>query len=85
MKFKVLPFMVKIQGLDLIGRAWQWPCVRHCFESGDYLQGENPRSSIERRRLLCTVFFLKALLLEKLDIHFCIADGCAAAGKTGTL
>ena len=24
-KFKVLPFRVKIQGLALIGCAWQWP------------------------------------------------------------
>jgi hypothetical protein len=25
-KFRVLPFRMKIQRLDLIGCAWQWPC-----------------------------------------------------------
>ena len=45
-KSKVLPFRVKIQGLTLIGCAWQWSCWRHCFESENYLQGENPRSGL---------------------------------------
>jgi hypothetical protein len=30
-KFRVLPFRVKIKGLVLIGCAPQWPCWRHCF------------------------------------------------------
>jgi hypothetical protein len=32
--------------------------------SEDFLQGEDLRSMIERRRRLCTVSFLKASLLE---------------------
>ena len=65
-KFRVLPFRVKIKSLALIGCAWQWPCWRHCFESGDYLQGEDPRSLIGQRRRWCTVSFLEASLLEYL-------------------
>jgi hypothetical protein len=45
-KFKVLHFKVKIQGLALIGCALQFPCLRHCFVSEDFLQGENLRSMI---------------------------------------
>ena len=63
-EFPVLPCRVKIQGLALIGCAWQWPCWRHCFASEDFLQGENLWSLIGQRRRLCIVAFLKALLLE---------------------
>jgi hypothetical protein len=39
-----LTFRVKIQGPGLISCVWQWLCWRHCFESEDFLQGENIRS-----------------------------------------
>jgi hypothetical protein len=35
-KFKVRPCRVKIQGLALIGCAWQYPCWRHCFVSVNF-------------------------------------------------
>jgi hypothetical protein len=57
-KFRVLPFREKIQGLTVIGCVWQWPCWRPCFESGDYLQDENQRSLIGRRWRLCIVSLL---------------------------
>jgi hypothetical protein len=84
-KLTVLPFRVKIQGLALIGCAWQWPCYRNCFESGDFLQGENLRSMIGRRRRLCTVFFLEASLLENMNFRCCLGGVCAAATRTVTL
>ena len=65
-KFKVLPFRVKIQGLALIGCASNDLVEGIVFESGDYLQGEDPRSLIGRRRRWCTVSFLEASLLEYL-------------------
>jgi hypothetical protein len=42
--------------------------------SGDFLQGENIRSVIGRRRCVCTVSFLKALLLKKLEF-WCYLGG----------
>ncbi|XBI60566.1 hypothetical protein VPH35_041482 [Triticum aestivum] len=41
----------------------------HCFESGDYLQDENPRFTIGRRLRWCIVSFLEASLLENFDIR----------------
>jgi hypothetical protein len=77
--FRVLPFRIKIQGLALIGCAWRCPYWRHCFESGDYLHGENPRFLIGRWRRLCTVSFLGALLLE--SVEFCLGGGCIGAAR----
>jgi hypothetical protein len=48
-KSTVLSFRMKIQGLALIDCTWQLSCCRHCFESEDFLQGENLRSMIGRR------------------------------------
>jgi hypothetical protein len=42
------------------------------FVSEDFLQGENLRSMLERRRHLCAASFLKASLLEKLEIWCCL-------------
>jgi hypothetical protein len=71
-KFRVLPLRVETQGLALTGCAWQWPCWRHCFESGDYLQGENLRSFVGRWRCWCTVPFLETSLLESLYFRCCL-------------
>jgi hypothetical protein len=46
--------------------------------SGDVLQGENLRSVIGRRRCVCTVSFLKALLLKKLEFWCCFGGVSAA-------
>jgi hypothetical protein len=37
----------------------------------DFLQGENLRSMIGRRRRLCTDYFLETSLLEKLEFWCC--------------
>jgi hypothetical protein len=42
-KYVVQSCRVKIQGLALVSCAWQWPCWRHCFVSGDFLQGWKPK------------------------------------------
>jgi hypothetical protein len=81
---KVLPCRVKVQGLALIGCAWQ-PCWRHCFASEDFLQGENLWSMIGQRRRLCTISFLKASLLEKLDFLCCFGGGCTTATRNRSL
>jgi hypothetical protein len=78
---KVLPCRVKIQGLALVDCTWQWPCWRHCFVSGDFLQGENLRSVIGRWRCVCTVSFLKALLLKKLEFWCCLGGVSAAVTR----
>jgi hypothetical protein len=80
-KFRVLSFRVKIRGLTLIGCAWQWSYGRHCFESGDYLQGENLRSSIGRRWRLCTIPLLEASLLKSLEFRCCLGGGCTVAAR----
>jgi hypothetical protein len=80
-KFIVLSFRVKIQGLALIGCASQWPYWRYCFESEDYLQGENIISLIGRRRRLCTVLFLKASLLESQKFRCRLGGGCIVASR----
>jgi hypothetical protein len=49
------------------------------FVSDDFLQGENLRSMIGRRRRLCTVSFLEASLLEKLDFWCCLGGVNVAA------
>jgi hypothetical protein len=43
-----------------------------------FFQGENVRSMIGRRRRLCTVSFLEASLLEKLDFWCCLGGVSAA-------
>jgi hypothetical protein len=58
---------------------------RHCFESGDFLQRENLRSTIRQRQCLCTVSFLGASLLKNLDFRCCLGGVCAASIRTGTL
>jgi hypothetical protein len=40
----------------------------------DFLQGENLRSLIGRRRRLCTVLFLKTSFLKKLEFWCCLGD-----------
>jgi hypothetical protein len=67
-KCVVLSFWVKIEGLASICCACQCPYWRLCFESEDFLQGENLWSMIGRWRWSCPVSFLEALLLEKLDL-----------------
>jgi hypothetical protein len=49
--------------------------------SEDFLRGENLRSMIGRRRRLCTVSFLEASLLEKLDFG-CYLGGVGSATAT---
>jgi hypothetical protein len=56
-EFRVLPCRVKIQGLALIGCAWQWPCWRYYFVSEDFLQGKNLWSMIGRLVLSWWFFF----------------------------
>jgi hypothetical protein len=80
-KFGVLPFKVKTQGLALTGCAWQCHCWRHCFESEDYLQGENLRSWIGRRQRWCTVPFLEASLLKSLIFRCCLGGGCITVAR----
>jgi hypothetical protein len=84
-KFKVLPCRVKIQGLVLIGCAWQWPCWWHCFVTEDFFQSENLRSMIERRCRLCVVSFLETSLLEKLDFWCCLDGVSTAATRNWSL
>jgi hypothetical protein len=48
--------------------------------SEDFLEDENLSSMIEQRRRLCTVFFLEASLLEKLDFWYCF-DGVRTATR----
>jgi hypothetical protein len=48
--------------------------LKALFWSEDFLRDENLRSMIERRWRLCTIFFLKASLMEKLDF-WCYLDG----------
>ena len=63
LEYRVSILRVKTQGLAFIGCIWQWPYWRHCFwVNSDFLQGENPRSSIGQRQCLCIVSFLEALL-----------------------
>jgi hypothetical protein len=78
-KFKVLPFGVKIQRLTLIGCAWQWPCWKHCFCEWGLSPRWNLRLMIGQWRCLCTVSFLEASLLEKLDFWCCLGGVSAAA------
>jgi hypothetical protein len=56
------------------------------FMSEDFLQDENLRSMIGQRRRLCTIFFLEASLLEKLNFG-CYLGGVstAAAMRNGSL
>jgi hypothetical protein len=84
-KSTVLSFRMKIQGLALIGCTWQLSCCRHCFESEDFLQGENLRSMIGRRQRLCTVPFLEASLLEKLDFWCCLGGVSTAVLRNRSL
>jgi hypothetical protein len=65
-----------------------WLCLpmawlKHCFDSGDYLQDENLRSLIGRRRRLCTVPFLEASFLESLEFRCYLCGGCIFAARTG--
>jgi hypothetical protein len=83
-KFRVLPFRVKIQNLSLIGCASQWPCWRHCFASGDYLQSENLKYVMRRQLCLCTVPFLKTSLLKSLEFMCRIGGGYIVAARAGT-
>ena len=60
-----------------------WLCLkmtlwRHFFESGDYLQGENLRSLIGRRRCGSTVPLLEAALLESMYFRSCLGGECIA-------
>jgi hypothetical protein len=48
--------------------------------SENFFQGENLRSLIGRWRCLCTISFLEASLLEKLDFWCCI--GCVSTIAT---
>jgi hypothetical protein len=84
-KFKILPFRVKIQGLALIGCAWQCSCWRHCFERDDFLQGENLRSMIGRRQRLCTVSLLEASLMAKLIFWCCLGGVSVVVSSYGSL
>jgi hypothetical protein len=68
LEYRVSIPRVKTQGLTFTGCAWQWPCLRHYFGYSDFLQGENPRSSIGQRQCLCIVFFLEELPLENLFV-----------------
>jgi hypothetical protein len=77
-KSTVLSFRMKIQGLALIGYTWQLSCCRHCFESEDFLQGENLRSMIRRRQRLCIIPFLEVSFLEKMDF-WCYLGGVSTA------
>jgi hypothetical protein len=52
-----------------------WLCLamsllKALFESEDFLKSENLRSLIRRRWCLCSVPFLEASLLEKLNFYF---------------
>jgi hypothetical protein len=47
-KFRVSPFKVKIQGLALIGCAWQWPCWRYYFERGGGLSSRRKPKIFDR-------------------------------------
>jgi hypothetical protein len=76
-KFRVLSFRVKILGLALIY------CWRHCFESGDYFQGENLKYLIGRRRYLCTVPFLDVSLLKSMELKCYFGGGCILAARAG--
>jgi hypothetical protein len=78
-KFRVLPFMVKIQDLTLIG------CLRHCFETRDYFQGKTRRSFIRRRERLCNVLFLEASFLESLKFRCYLGRGCIVVARATTL
>jgi hypothetical protein len=49
--------------------------------SEDFLQGENLRSMIGRRRRLCVVSFMEASLLEKLDFWCCLGGVSTAATR----
>jgi hypothetical protein len=42
------------------------------YMSEDFIQGENLKSIIGRRWRLCTISFLEATLLEKLDFWCCL-------------
>jgi hypothetical protein len=84
-KFKSLPCRVKIQGLVLISCAWQWPRWRHCFLREDFFQGENLWSMIWYKQRLCTIFFLKASLLEKLYFWCCLGGVCSTTARNRSL
>jgi hypothetical protein len=66
-------------------------CAHHTFLLGfptgcylqaiNYLQGENLRSLVGRRRRLCTLPFLKASILESLEFKCCLGGGCISAAR----
>jgi hypothetical protein len=58
---------------------------RYCFESEVFLQGENLRSMIGRRQRLCTVTFLEASLLEKLNFWCYLGGVTIVVLRSGSL
>jgi hypothetical protein len=60
-RFKGLSFRVKIQGLALIGCAWQWSCWRHCFESEVLSSGWKPKIYDRAMAVLAHCFLLEGV------------------------
>jgi hypothetical protein len=55
----------------------------HCFESGDYLQGENLTSFDRATTTLVHCFFLEASLFKSPEFMCCLGGGCIIAAKAG--
>jgi hypothetical protein len=53
--------------------------------SADFSSGENLRSMIGRRRRLCTISFLEALLSKMLDFWCCLGGVSATATRNLSL
>jgi hypothetical protein len=70
----VLTLRVKTLGLLFIGCVLQWPWRRHCFESSNYVRGENLRSWIGRRRRLYSVSSMEASFVG--ELFLCFVCGC---------
>jgi hypothetical protein len=60
-------------------------CWRYYFESEDFLEGENLRSLIGRRWCLCSVPFLEASLLEKMNFWCCFGGVRAVVSRNRSL
>ena len=84
-KFKVLSFSVKIQDLSFLIVPDNVLVEDIVLRARIFLQGENLRSTIGRRRRLCTVTFLEASLLEKLNFWCCLSSISTAIPRNRSL